>query len=384
MSQVDTVIHLFAGGVAGTVGAIVTCPLEVVKTRLQSSNAFLPPRFSNNDSSGGKGLDAKRIHIEHRNKFCSNILKRRPHQVLAISSCGISSKATSMSIMQCLRHIVETEGPRALFKGLGPNIVGVAPSRAFYFCAYSQTKEAMNTLGLVQPDSPIVHITSASCAGFVSATATNPIWFVKTRLQLDHDSKHKMTVRECIQGIYKSSGLRGFYKGITASYFGISETVIHFVIYEAIKRKLIEMREKHPTEGKTSRDFAEFMLAGAVSKTVASCIAYPHEVARTRLREEGNKYRTFWQTLYTVWKEEGKAGIYRGLATQLVRQIPNTAIMMATYEAVVYFLTRYYHTGAFYSQNGNSFKEDISASSVVSGGAGYHQESESTIEVARS
>lgn len=52
-----------------------------------------------------------------------------------------------MSIMQCLRHIVETEGPRALFKGLGPNIVGVAPSRAIYFCAYSQTKGAMNTLG---------------------------------------------------------------------------------------------------------------------------------------------------------------------------------------------------------------------------------------------
>lgn len=49
--------------------------------------------------------------------------------------------------MQCLRHIVETEGVRALFKGLGPNIVGVAPSRAIYFCAYSQTKNALNTQG---------------------------------------------------------------------------------------------------------------------------------------------------------------------------------------------------------------------------------------------
>lgn len=53
------------------------------------------------------------------------------------------------------------------------------------------------------------------------------------------------------------------------------------------------------------------MGAGAVSKTVASCVAYPHEVARTRLREEGSKYRTFWQTLYLVWREEGKAGLYR-------------------------------------------------------------------------
>lgn len=29
---------------------------------------------------------------------------------------------------------------------------------------------------------------------------------------------------------------------------------------------------------------------------------------------------------------------FSGLGTQLVRQIPNTAIMMATYEAVVYVL----------------------------------------------
>jgi solute carrier family 25 protein 33/36 len=88
-------------------------------------------------------------------------------------------------------------------------------------------------------DSPFSHILSASCAGFVSSTATNPIWFVKTRLQLDHDLNSKMNVRECIKRIYETNGLRGFYKGITASYFGISETVVHFVIYEALKKKLV-------------------------------------------------------------------------------------------------------------------------------------------------
>lgn len=92
---------------------------------------------------------------------------------------------------------------------------------------------------LVKPDSPLIHIASAASAGFASATATNPIWFVKTRLQLDNDSKQKMTVRDCIQRIYRTSGFWGFYKGITASYVGISETVIHFVIYEAIKSKLV-------------------------------------------------------------------------------------------------------------------------------------------------
>lgn len=82
---------------------------------------------------------------------------------------------------------------------------------------------------------------SASCAGFAAATATNPLWLIKTRLQLDYNSKQRMTVKNCIQGIYAQNGLRGFYKGITASYFGISETVIHFVIYEALKAKMVSV-----------------------------------------------------------------------------------------------------------------------------------------------
>lgn len=75
-------------------------------------------------------------------------------------------------------------------------------------------------------------------------------------------------------------GIKGFYKGITASYFGISETVVHFVIYEAIKARLIAARvglnELPEGNTKSSKDFLEFMMAGAISKTVASCIAYPH------------------------------------------------------------------------------------------------------------
>lgn len=45
-----------------------------------------------------------------------------------------------------------------------------------------------------------------------------------------------------MRAIYRESGLIGFYKGITASYFGISETIIHFVLYEFIKSKLRERR----------------------------------------------------------------------------------------------------------------------------------------------
>lgn len=158
-----------------------------------------------------------------------------------------------------------------------------------------------------------------------------------------------MTAWKCIRELYREAGFVGFYKGITASYVGISETIIHFVIYEFLKGKLQEMNPDPPPDAASSGTgvsyFLKFMIAGATSKTFASVVAYPHgqctilshpsrsrypspstEVVRTRLREEGKKYRTFIQTLSLVWQEEGRTGLYRGLGTQLLRQIPNTAM----------------------------------------------------------
>ncbi|XP_011140962.1 mitochondrial carrier protein Rim2 isoform X1 [Harpegnathos saltator] len=341
----DTAIHLVAGGVAGTAGAIVTCPLEVVKTRLQSSSSgFHPPpvhkEFTSNHSTCRSSPTP-----EQRRRLWTGLYTRHSSHFVALSHFGVSSPPPrsmhAPGIYECIRYIIKHEGIRGLFKGLGPNLIGVAPSRAIYFCAYSKSKAAFNAI--LPPDTPVVHVFSASCAGFAACTLTNPIWFVKTRLQLDHRT-NKITALECMRRIYQQSGILGFYKGIVASYVGISETVIHFVIYEAVKSWLAThgSRATRSDDRKTFRDFIEFMGAGSFSKTIASIIAYPHEVARTRLREEGTKYRTFWQTLNIVCAEEGVKGLYRGLGTQLIRQIPNTAIIMATYEAVVYVLTRHF------------------------------------------
>ncbi|XP_042901694.1 solute carrier family 25 member 36 [Parasteatoda tepidariorum] len=332
MSQYHTIVHLVAGGLGGTAGAIATCPLEVVKTRLQSSVA-------NFGAYSSLSTSRSRFASLPRFDFCNCESYERFSPV--ITSEVAARHQQSVGIWRCLKHIVETEGAKALFKGLGPNLVGVAPSRAIYFCTYSHVKNFCNEH--ITPDTPLVHICSAAAAGFTSCSLTNPIWFVKTRLQLDQRTYGSVTTIQCIKDIYNSKGIVGFYKGITASYFGISETIVHFVIYEFIKAKLKEGRQNgcYPTDRKSTRDFVEFMCAGAVSKTCASCIAYPHEVVRTRLRQVGDKYNSFFQTLLLVYKEEGHHGLYRGLATQLVRQIPNTAIMMATYEAVVYLLTNY-------------------------------------------
>jgi len=193
MSNVETIIHLCAGGMGGTMGAIVTCPLEVVKTRLQASTPVY------------------RQHIH----FTSNL---RPTSVFSSDmhwnlfvhqQCPLNSRIVifqesvlpwthRVGMLSCLRNVIEHEGPRALFKGLAANLVGVAPTRAIYFCTYSTAKRKFNQV--FTPNSHLVHIFAAASAGFVSSTLTNPIWFVKTRMQLDRSSK--LSAWRCVSSIY--------------------------------------------------------------------------------------------------------------------------------------------------------------------------------------
>lgn len=335
MASESKSIHLLAGGIAGTTGAVLTCPLEVVKTRLQSSVAV----FGSNPIVVTKvNLVTSTVPSPATYTTCTSSVGT---QTVSLTQ---STPRPAIGLFECLRQIVKHEGQRGLFKGLGPNLVGVAPSRAIYFCTYANTKSALNEI--LPSDTPIVHILSAMCAGFTASTITNPIWFVKTRVQLDQKRKGHLTAFACVRQVYQEKGIKGFYKGITASYYGISETVIHFVIYEALKAKIRDIKGRNYLNdtNRTIIDFLEFMGCGATSKTIASCIAYPHEVVRTRLRQEGHKYHRFWQTVGVVLREEGWPSLYRGLCTQLVRQIPNTAIMMSTYELVVFLYQKHFQS----------------------------------------
>ncbi|KXJ26517.1 solute carrier family 25 member 36-A [Exaiptasia diaphana] len=306
-SSQSTLVHLVAGGVAGTVGASLTCPLEVVKTRLQASVATF-------------------------------------HTTTCISSIGpVPLQLTYQKptgILMCLKNIVQNEGFTKLFRGLGPTLIGIAPSRAIYFSCYATAKRTLNQSGWVSPESKVVHMLSSCSAGLFTSTATSPLWVVKTRLQLHNGKRPKLW--RIFTSIYEKEGIRGYYRGLSASYVGVTETCIHFVIYEHIKSKLRAHKEKTRPGQQSMFDFVEFMMAAATSKTFASIVAYPHEVVRTRLRQQESdgtrKYRSFFQALKKVAIEEGRPGLYGGLGTQLIRQIPNTALVFLTYEAIVGFL----------------------------------------------
>lgn len=307
---IDPLTNMLAGGLAGAAGTTVTCPLEVIKTRLQTAMG-------------------------------QNVLKG----LQLVSPAAVSSSLVGVETMTAhslrvvtpmvyLRHILNTEGLCALFKGLTPSLFGIVPTRAIYFTAYSQAKHRFNKL--FPYESPAVHLCSAISAGAVTATFTSPIWVVKTQVQLESKPGKRMSVNSCVRQIYKVDGFRGFYRGLTASYAGTMETAIHFVIYEHIKKLIIANNRDTSYQLRP----LDCVIAAGSAKLIASTTCYPHEVVRTRMRVKvpraQRKYHSFFQTLFTVWREEGiRRGLYGGMSAHLMRVVPNTAIVFLTYEAVV-------------------------------------------------
>ncbi|KAI1851949.1 hypothetical protein JX265_008246 [Neoarthrinium moseri] len=317
--------HLVAGGIGGMTAAILTAPLDVLKTRLQSDFYQAQLRAAR-EAAGQARLGPLRSVSYH-----------------------------VAETVQILRDVHRLEGSRALFKGLGPNLVGVVPARSINFYVYPTSKRVYSNWTGLDASSPFVHLASAVTAGIATGTVTNPIWLIKTRLQLDKNNaarKGDVAARryrnswDCIRQVMRNEGPAGFFKGLSASYLGVSESTLQWMMYEEIKRRLRVREEKLVQSGRprtwwdhTVDWTGNFMGAGA-AKGLASVLTYPHEVARTRLRQapmaDGRpKYTGLVHCFKLVWKEEGFIGLYGGLTPHLLRTIPSAAIMFGMYEGIL-------------------------------------------------
>jgi solute carrier family 25 folate transporter 32 len=93
------IIPGIAGAVAGLVSGVVTCPLDVIKTKLQAQGA-----------AWGK--------------------KREPRYRGLIGTTKV---------------ILQEEGVRGMYRGLGPLILGYLPTWTVYFFVYENMKKKMET-----------------------------------------------------------------------------------------------------------------------------------------------------------------------------------------------------------------------------------------------
>ncbi|KAJ2901080.1 hypothetical protein IWW38_000045 [Coemansia aciculifera] len=290
-----------AGAGAGCVSSVVTCPLDVAKTRLQYQG----------------------------------VLQERYRQLGYTPYKGT---------LNTLRRIFAEEGVHGLYRGLAPMMMGYLPTWAIYFGAYEALKGELSR-SLHSEGTALVHVLSAMGAGGTTSLVTNPIWVLKSRFmtQSAFTEYRYNSMWHAVQVIRRTEGWRGFYKGLGSSLLGVTHVAVQFPLYEHLKRYLSACESTVDSQTGLPRrlESSRILLASALSKMVASTVTYPHEVIRTRLQNQSTmpyKYRGILHAVSLIYAEEGVRAFYRGLSTNLIRTVPASMMTLLTYELLIRLL----------------------------------------------
>jgi solute carrier family 25 (mitochondrial folate transporter), member 32 len=165
------------------------------------------------------------------------------------------------------------------------------------------------------------------------------------------------TMADGVSQIYRREGLKGFYRGLVPSLFGVSHGAIQFVAYEQLKNWEAARRGI----GTGDLNNIEYLATSSASKIFAGSITYPYQVLRSRLQmyEAGSTYRGVGDVMKQVWKKEGIRGFYKGyvfielcssnlpvdshsVIPNIVRVLPNTCVTFLVYENTKFYLPRVY------------------------------------------
>jgi solute carrier family 25 folate transporter 32 len=298
-------IQAAAGATAGIVNTIALSPLDVAKTRLQ---------------------------VQHH--VAANLKAQCRHSHPGLKYRGM---------LDALKVMIREEGVRGYYRGLSASLWAFIPNWSIYWVIYEELKRDLAPR--CKQWNSVNFMLSAMGAGTLTALVTAPLWLVKTRMQAEATLPKYCKYRSVwgtLALITKEEGFFALYRGLVPTLLGLVHVAVQFPAYEHIKTLLAHRRIG---EECTTWDI---FIASSLSKILASCVAYPHEVLRSRLQISGSKEMAsfsrqlrFVSMSKEIYRKEGIRGFYRGFVANLARTVPACVVTFATYE----WTARWYQRG---------------------------------------
>ncbi|XP_047163059.1 folate transporter 1, chloroplastic-like isoform X4 [Vigna umbellata] len=199
--------------------------------------------------------------------------------------------------------------------------------------------------------SPGLHLASAAEAGGLVCLCTNPVWLVKTRLQLQsplHQTRPYSGLYDAFRTITREEGFSALYRGIVPGLLlQVSHGAIQFTAYEELRKVIIDFKSKRSTFHNQNPDkllnSVDYAVLGATSKLAAILLTYPFQVMRSRLQQRPSgdgvpRYMDTWHVVKETARFEGIRGFYKGITANLLKNAPASSITFIVYENVLKFL----------------------------------------------
>lgn len=239
--------------------------------------------------------------------------------------------------VQTLKHDGIYKG---LYAGTVPALVANITENSVLFMCYGMCQKVIQYA--TKTDSienlSIVSNGLAGClASFFSSIALTPTELIKCKLQAMYEmQKIEIAKGNVVQrigpfaltcDIYRREGTRGLFRGLVPTL--AREMPGYFFFFGGYEG----MRVLLAKEGQNKDDIGlgKTMVAGAVGGTVFWISVYPIDVIKSRIQVQGLSIGMHTLAMKML-RTEGIASLFSGLLPTLVRTVPATATLFATYE----------------------------------------------------
>lgn len=229
---------------------------------------------------------------------------------------------------------------------------------------------------------PYQQIVASSTGAFITSVFVTPLDVVKIRLQtqqkamlsnrcflycnglMDHlcpcngkmpewmkrNGKFNGTI-DALLKISRTEGVMSLWSGLSPTLvLAVPATVVYFVSYEQLR---LYFKDKYNKEVKTKVNTMEQpfwipILAGGMARVWAATLVSPLELMRTKMQSQKLSYAEITQALKTVVKYSGIPGLWMGLSSTLLRDVPFSAIYWLNYETIKRIFSNSQQTFSFH------------------------------------
>jgi len=289
----ETIFFFGLGAFAGATGATAVYPIDLVKTRMQN---------------------------------------QRNNSIRLYNSS-----------FDCFKKVISTEGFLGLYRGLGPQLIGVAPEKAIKLVVNQIARQIFQTI-LKKDQLPLsLEFIAGGCAGASQVIFTNPLEIVKIRLQVQGEAVKFGAIPKSATTIVWELGFRGLYKGATACLLrDIPFSGIYFPAFSRMKDIFLSRLDKNATQ---SEQWSRVLLAATLAGVPAASLVTPADVIKTRLQVEARKgqqtYFGIMDCAKKVYSQEGFSAFWKGAGARVCRSSPQFGVTLLTYD----FLRDYFDNG---------------------------------------
>lgn len=185
----------------------------------------------------------------------------------------------------------------------------------------SKVKVLLKNVSVIEK--ALIGATAGGIAGAFTYVCLLPLDTIKTKLQTKGADKIYNGTFDAIAKTFQSSGILGFYRGVSAVIIGSTfSSAMYFGTCEFGKSVL----SKVP-------NYPAVLIpptAGAMGNIVSSAIMVPKELITQRM-QTGAKGRS-WEVLVKILQKDGILGLYAGYSATLLRNLPAGVLSYSSFE----------------------------------------------------